>query len=123
VKWKENDQEVEGIIHWRDESIEAMFENCKLTIENGNLLKKTYFFSAMPMVVRKAKPLDCLCPYHMNAYKVIAEVLRLRQKWHFPKTFKCPCTCAFCTAAGCDHLLIEFVRNLHVRNVKILNVL
>ena len=80
-----------------------MFENCKLTIENGNLLDKTYFFNSMPMVVRKAKPMDCLCPYHMNAYKVVAEVLCLRQKWHFPKNFKCPCTCVFCSTAGCDH--------------------
>ena len=103
VKWTEHDQEVEGIIQWRDESIAAMFENCKLSIENGNLLKKTYFFHAMPLVVCKAKLLDCLCSYHMNAYKVVMEIARLCQKWHFPTTFKCPCNCNFCSISGCDH--------------------
>ncbi len=57
----------------------------------------------MPYYVKKAKPMDGLCPYHMNAWKMVSEVKRLRRKWHFVAGHICLCDCVRCSPAGCDH--------------------
>jgi hypothetical protein len=104
IKWKgPNKQKEEHIVQWRDESIQKQFETCKLSIGHGDLLHKTYFYQCIPKYIKKTKPKEGLCPYHMNANKIHREVARLRKRWHFISGNPCPCKCDFCSPTGCNH--------------------
>lgn len=69
--WKDKETKniLEHIVQWREKSITSMFESCKLEIRDGNLLHRSYFHTSIPLFVKKVKPMEGLCPYHMSARK------------------------------------------------------
>ena len=103
VKCKQEGTKVEHIVHWRESSITKLFQACKLDIQNGEWLHRSYFYQMIPKYVKMVKKKDGLCPMHMTARNWMDELKRLRKKWHFPKNKKCICTCAFCSSNGCNH--------------------
>jgi hypothetical protein len=98
-------QRQQHIVQWREHSIADMFEKCKLEIQQGASLHKTYFFSAVEPFIKKQKLMDGLCPYHMQNKGWIKELHRKRMAWHYlQKTNReCHCTCVFCRKDGCNH--------------------
>ena len=105
VKWKSKKDKVqhEHVVQWREEAISKMFQKCKIDINDGDGLKRSYFYHAIPEFVKKVKAMEGLCPYHMNARKWTMELARTCNKWHFPKNSVCKCTCVFCKLSGCAH--------------------
>jgi hypothetical protein len=93
------------ITQWREESLRQLFKRCKLTLEHGQLLHRTYFYSSIPKFVKMVKPMEALCPYHMTFRKWTKELERKRMQWHVlaDKLLKCVCLCIFCSGAGCAH--------------------
>jgi hypothetical protein len=106
VKWKDEAKQPQThITEWREETLAQMFKKCKLDIVHANLLHRTYFYNSIPMFVKKVKPQEALCPYHMTYWKWTKELQRKRVQWHVldEKTLRCTCTCVFCSADGCAH--------------------
>lgn len=104
VKWKDqNNNKCSEVIHWRDVSLQSLFDKCKLEIKNGALLKKTYFIGLIPPYVKKATLQEGLCPIHMRGRNFGNELEAKRKAWHFPSERICICTCIFCSSIGCNH--------------------
>ena len=103
VKWDGKSSKETHVIQWREESIQAMFIRCKLEINHGDQLHKTFFYECIPNWIRKAKPKEGLCPYCMDSRSWARELERLRRKWHVldKKDRLCPCKCTFC--CQCKH--------------------
>ena len=106
IKYKDdNKQPQQHIVQWREKSIRAMFTKCKMDIQQGDLLKRTYFYNAIPPFIKMVKPMEALCPYHMAARKWTCQLENNREKWHVLKDgfLVCKCTCLFCSREGCNH--------------------
>lgn len=106
VKYKdENNVKQEHIVQWRDESLAGLFKKCKLEITHGDLLKRTYFYNAVPSFIKVVRPAEAVCPYHMAARKWTKELKRKRLQWHglCDPTLVCVCACVFCSPDGCNH--------------------
>lgn len=91
----ENGVTFDHVIHWRTESIDAMFEACRYDAERtlDQTFEKTYFFAKIPSYVKLKKHQDGLCPIHHTGINVEKEFKRKRRLWHT----NCDCQCAFCS--------------------------
>ena len=103
VQWDSESGHETHVIQWREESIRSMFSRCKMEINLGDQLWKTFFFESIPDWIRKAKPKEGLCPHCMDSHSWRRELERMRKKWHVleKKDRCCPCNCTFCIE--CKH--------------------
>ena len=106
IKWKDEDKQVSNhIVQWREESLAKMFQRCKLELHYGQMLHRTYFYHLIPPFIKKLRPMEGLCPYHMSHRSWGKELARKREQWHCTRKEDqyCACTCRFCSSDGCNH--------------------
>lgn len=101
IHFKQNDQVITHVIHWRTDTIAVLYARCRRVVFSKfcQTISKSMFFTCIPPYVRLKRKQDGLCPVHYTATFLRKEFARKRLVWHR----NCKCSCRFCQSSGCNH--------------------
>lgn len=105
VKLQDGTRGGEHVIHWRTETIQKMWQRCKMEVEDkyGMSVSKSYFYKCIPSYVRPKKKQEGLCPIHFTGHELSSMLVEKRNLWHKQRGAACTCSCVFCSSTGCNH--------------------